>query len=867
MKIKLLSFILFTISYLGFSQTTAIPDANFEQALIDLGIDSDGIVNGQILTSDAESVTAEPGLYLANKNISDLTGIEAFINVFDLECQNNNISNLDLSNLTSLFYLDCSNNNLSSLNIKNGNNTNLSSNAFNASSNPNLDCIQVDSAEYSNSNWTNIDFGVNFSTNCEYSSGTTNIPDSNFEQALIDWGIDSDGVINGSVFTSDISGVTYLNISYRNISDLTGIEAFTALTELRCQGNNLTSLNFSNNLQLKKLLCYSNNLSSLNISNNTVLEEVNANNNSIQNINLTNNTLLKDFQIGGSELTSIDVSNNNLLETLGVGANQISTLDISNNPNLTNLDCYFNQISSLDISDKFQLKKLSCNLNNLTSLDVSNNTLLEELKCGQNSIQNININNNTLLKILWVDSNELTSLDISNNTLLEVLSCQDNQLTSLNVNAHTNLRELLFAVNQISTINISNNTLLERLQCQFNQLSTLDVSNNTLLNDFNCGANLLTNLDISQNTLMDILWCFDNQLTSLDVSNNLQLTWLSCGNNQLGYLDLSSHSKLEAIECNENQLTYLNIKNGNNTLITGGFYFNTTDNPNLTCIQVDDPSYSSTNWTNIDAHTSFSEDCGIVWSSDSSDYANFTTVDSDADTFNWTVEGGTTSKSSASKGLASSGTRFFSQSWNPEAGNLTPDNLLITPTGAITVPSNASSISFKLNVEASSSDRPAEHLAIYVFDEAAGQSFDTKIHEETLTVGGSGTAKDITAAIPITFAGKNIGIIVRHFNTVGQDKLYVDDFKVSYEASTLTIAEENDQTATTLYPNPTKDRIHINTLQKALYKLTNINGQILVKGVLHGGNNTIDISHFQDGMYFLNINSNLGNVIKKIIKN
>ncbi|XCF06947.1 T9SS type A sorting domain-containing protein [Tamlana crocina] len=693
-------------------------------------------------------------------------------------------------------------------------------------------------------------------------SQTTAIPDVNFEQALIDLGIDSDGAINGKVFTSDISGVTYLNISYRNISDLTGIEAFTALTELRCQGNNLTSLNFSNNLQLKKLLCYSNNLSSLNINNSTVLEEVNANNNSIQSINLTNNTLLKDFQISGSQLTSIDISNNNLLETLSVSANQIATLDISNNPNLTNLDCYFNQISSLDISDKFQLKKLSCGSNNLTSLDVSNNTLLEELTCGQNSIQNINVNNNTLLKTLWIDSNGLTSLDISNNTLLEILSCQDNQLTSLNVDAHTNLRELLFAVNQISTINISNNTLLERLQCQFNQLNTLDVSNNTLLDDLNCGANLLTNLDINQNTLIDILWCFDNRLTSLDVSNNLQLTWLSCGNNQLGYLDLSSHLKLEAIECNENQLTYLNIKNGNNTLITGGFYFNTTDNPNLTCIQVDDPSYSSTNWTNIDAHTSFSEDCGIVWSSDSSDYANFSATNNDGDSFTWETENGNV----AGKGLITD-TSFFSKSYDDIAGALTPDNLLITPTGAITIPNNATSISFKINVEASSSDRPAEHFAVYVFDEALGQSFNTKIHEETLTVGGSGTAKDITAAIPISFAGKNIGIIVRHFNTVGQDKLYVDDFKVSYEASTLTIAEENDQTVTTLYPNPTKDKIHINTLQKALYKLTNINGQVLVKGVLHGGNNTIDISHFQDGMYFLNINSNLGNVIKKIIKN
>jgi len=59
MKTKLLTLLLcirFTIS--SFSQTIVIPDANFEQILINIGIDSDGAVNGQILTSDIDGVTA-----------------------------------------------------------------------------------------------------------------------------------------------------------------------------------------------------------------------------------------------------------------------------------------------------------------------------------------------------------------------------------------------------------------------------------------------------------------------------------------------------------------------------------------------------------------------------------------------------------------------------------------------------------------------------------------------------------------------------------------------------------------------------------------------------------------------------------------
>lgn len=40
-----------------YAQITEIPDQYFEQALIDKGIDSDGIINGQVLTSDINTVT------------------------------------------------------------------------------------------------------------------------------------------------------------------------------------------------------------------------------------------------------------------------------------------------------------------------------------------------------------------------------------------------------------------------------------------------------------------------------------------------------------------------------------------------------------------------------------------------------------------------------------------------------------------------------------------------------------------------------------------------------------------------------------------------------------------------------------------
>ena len=46
------------------------------------------------------------------------------------------------------------------------------------------------------------------------------------------------------------------------------------------------------------------------------------------------------------------------------------------------------------------------------------------------------------------------------------------------------------------------------------------------------------------------------------------------------------------------------MRNGNNFIIDG---FDTTANPNLTCIYVDDTDYSNANWTNIDPASTFVE--------------------------------------------------------------------------------------------------------------------------------------------------------------------------------------------------------------------------------------------------------------------
>jgi Leucine-rich repeat (LRR) protein len=243
---------------------------------------------------------------------------------------------------------------------------------------------------------------------------------------------------------------------------------------------------------------------------------------------------------------------------------------------------------------------LKSDVENVTFLDVS----------SKNISDLTGIEAFTALEIFYCNSNQLTSLDVSNNTALTYLSCTVNQLTSLDVSNNTALTYLSCTVNQLTSLDVGSNTALTYLYCFSNQLTSLDVSNNTALTYLYCNSNQLTSLDVSNNTALTYLYCFSNQLTSLDVGSNTALTYLSCTVNQLTSLDISANTLLEQLFCARNQLTSLNVANGNNTNIS---YLRAQYNPNLTCIQVDNASYSEANWTgsnfDFDPQTSFSEDC------------------------------------------------------------------------------------------------------------------------------------------------------------------------------------------------------------------------------------------------------------------
>lgn len=198
--------------------------------------------------------------------------------------------------------------------------------------------------------------------------------------------------------------------------------------------------------------------------------------------------------------------------------------------------------------------------------------------------------------ILHTDAETVTTLDIINKNISSLVG----------IEGFTNLMYLYSDENNLTTLDISQNNLLVEVGFNDNQLTNIDVSKNTELQFLYCSKNNLTSLDVSNNTLLKTLHCFDNQITDIDLSINTDLRSLSISDNNLTAIDVSQNIMLREVICNNNELTSFNIKNGFNEDI---IFFGAINNPNLTCIEVDNPNYSNFQWEHIDSQATFLVNC------------------------------------------------------------------------------------------------------------------------------------------------------------------------------------------------------------------------------------------------------------------
>ena len=498
------------------AQVVNIPDALFKSKLIALGVDTN--TDGQIQTSEALVVTS---LDVSGANISDLTGVEAFVNLDSLICYYNPITYLDLTALTNLQSLNCSNSLISSLTIH----TNLTY----------LNCSKNSITSLDVSTMTHLSY-----LNC-YENQITILEVMNCTNL--------DTLICGKnqISSLALTPLTHLKRLICNSNPLYSINVstLTNLEELNCTAIGINSLNLSGLTNLKKLDCYQNSISNLNLTGVTNLKVLRCPHNYITTLDVTNCINLETLDCQYNYLTTLDVSNltslkliyclNNHLTNLNVNNctsldilycwnNQLANININNCTNLRTLSCYNNHLANLDVSASLNLLYLECNQNQLTTLDVTTLTNIEELRCGSNLITNIDVTNCPNLTYFDCSNNSLTNIDVTNCANLNNFYCSNNSLTNLAV---TNCPNLMY------------------LWCSHNSLTNLEVSGLTVLQYFQCDYNLLTSLDVSN--------AFTNGGGEIDCANN-QLTYILMKNGTTQSIAFSGNPNLQYICADANEL-------------------------------------------------------------------------------------------------------------------------------------------------------------------------------------------------------------------------------------------------------------------------------------------------------------------------
>ena len=280
-------------------------------------------------------------LNVRNSGIKELTGIQWFPKLHNLNCIGLGLKELDLSENKELVTLDCSENNLTQLEL---------------SQNAELTYL-----------------------NCSENKLTQlNLPVSAKLETL-------------KCYDNQLSALDVNSLGY--------------LRDLSCGNNPLGTLNVSDLTLLKSLGCYENGLTTLDVKNNSILKDLSCGGNQLTELDLSNNPNLTDLYCSDNQLSQLDLRQNEKLTTLECFQNKLELLDVSQSTKLQTIKCAENQLTSLNVTQNKVLNELDCAGNQLVELDTQNNVALKKLNCERNRLAGINLDDNVYLSDISVGQN------------------------------------------------------------------------------------------------------------------------------------------------------------------------------------------------------------------------------------------------------------------------------------------------------------------------------------------------------------------------------------------------------------------------------------------------------------------------------
>ena len=293
---------------------------------------------------------------------------------------------------------------------------------------------------------------------------------------------------------TEIAAVKKIDCKGRAITNLKGIEYFTALEYLYCYDNELTELDLRRNTKLKELNCSTNRLTVLDLSQNPKLKKVICSDNALTALNLSSNSKLTDLNASGNireitltgntfDLSSLPGFDASRMSGLTSGKVSGSTLTVDGNAAVVTYSYDLGYTGTeLDDAEKDVIFTLAIsgrdtdidiNKTNFPDNDFRELLLDKEANIDRNQDGKLSTWEIALVQDIDVYDMEIADLTgIEYFTELKYLDCAGNHLTSLDLSRNTKLAELDAKNNTYTITPVNDRFYLDSLPAGFDVAKT-----------------------------------------------------------------------------------------------------------------------------------------------------------------------------------------------------------------------------------------------------------------------------------------------------------------------------------------------------------------------------------------------------------
>ncbi|WP_119395983.1 hypothetical protein [Salinibius halmophilus] len=382
----------------------------------------------------------------------------------------------------------------------------------------------------------------------------------------------------------DLTSLTCINQGISDASDIGELFSLQTLnlrhnplTRINVENMALTTLDVSN-------IAGEGQLTSISLANMEQLTWLDVSGNKLRSLSAPQSADLSEVYFNNNQIATVSFQANGQLRVLHGEGNGLESIIVANGP-LTNVDLSNNKLNDIDFPQPYSLRYADLSNNKFIDFpDWSINAErdytrdLETLNLSDNSIDSIALPK--VVETLILDGNNFTAWAPSEaNSTLTTLSMDNNKLESITL--PDGVEDVSLANNSLSSLLVP--TSVVSLDISQNSFTALDLVNNTNMRALNVADNGfdrfdfptmpagLTSLNIARNNFIAAntnrfanltdLTVDGNALTALNVDFNTELVSLSAEATTLSDLVLTENEKLRTINLTNNLFASVNPLN------------------------------------------------------------------------------------------------------------------------------------------------------------------------------------------------------------------------------------------------------------------------------------------------------------------